>query len=247
MEKITHRELCLLAAKWLKKDLRCTISIHEPKGIKENPDAIGWRFVWGNAANEGSILIECKTSRSDFRNDFKKEFRIIPEKGIGNWRYYMCPTDIIKPDEIPDKWGLIYVNDKRKITVIKHPYKDNLRESKFKTINTENERYLLTRWLSKTEDPEKVMLMLRETNNKFNKLCKNYDNLKDENKKLHSVKNIVKNLEYEKKIDINKLNDELQRLNEIEFYLTMYKDTGDEKFLNIALNKVKDDGRKVRL
>lgn len=159
----------------------------------------------------------------------------------------MCPTDIIKPDEIPDKWGLIYVNDKRKITVIKHPYKDNLRESKFKTINTENERYLLTRWLSKTEDPEKVMLMLRETNNKFNKLCKNYDNLKDENKKLHSVKNIVKNLEYEKKIDINKLNDELQRLNEIEFYLTMYKDTGDEKFLNIALNKVKDDGRKVRL
>lgn len=51
MEKITHRELCLLAAKWLKKDLRCTISIHEPKGIKENPDAIGWRFVWGGYLN----------------------------------------------------------------------------------------------------------------------------------------------------------------------------------------------------
>ena len=54
----------------------------------------------------------------------------------------------------------------------------------------------------------------------------------------------IKNI---KILDINKLNDELQRLNEIEFYLTMYKDTGDEKFLNIALNKVKDDGRKVRL
>ncbi len=46
-EKITHRELCILGSDWLKKALRCTISIYEPKGIKENPDAIGWRYSYG--------------------------------------------------------------------------------------------------------------------------------------------------------------------------------------------------------
>ena len=83
-EKITHRELCILGSDWLKKALRCTISIYEPKGIKENPDAIGWRYSYGGARYEGSILVECKTSRADFKQDFKKAFRQDPELGIGN-------------------------------------------------------------------------------------------------------------------------------------------------------------------
>ena len=33
----THKDLCIIAAKWLKNTLKCTISINEPKGIKENP------------------------------------------------------------------------------------------------------------------------------------------------------------------------------------------------------------------
>lgn len=238
MDKITHRELCELAAKWLKKDLRCTISIHEPKGISENPDAIGWRYSWGNAANEGSILVECKTSRADFKKDFSKAFRIEPEKGIGNWRYYMCPTDVIKVDEIPDKWGLVYVNEKRKLKVIKHPYKDSLRKSKYQIINTENERYLLTRWLSKTEEPEKVMMMLRETNNKFSNLCKSYEKLKEENKMYSGIQNLI----YEFGSDeinektISEINREFSRRARTEWYLKKYKETQDNKWLELALN-----------
>lgn len=201
----------------------------------------------GNASNEGSVLVECKTSRADFKKDFSKSFRIEPEQGIGNWRYYMCPTDIIKVDEIPDKWGLIYVNEKRKLKVIKHPYKDSLRGSKYNVINTENERYLLTRWLSKTEEPEKVMLMLRETNNKFNNLCKSYDIIKTENKNLLKFKRVLTNTGNDKinENTIDNINDEMSRLYNIEWYLSMYKETGEERYLKLALSKTKDEERKV--
>ncbi len=204
-------------------------------------------IVGGNASNEGSVLVECKTSRADFKKDFSKSFRIEPEQGIGNWRYYMCPTDIIKVDEIPDKWGLIYVNEKRKLKVIKHPYKDSLRGSKYNVINTENERYLLTRWLSKTEEPEKVMLMLRETNNKFNNLCKSYDIIKTENKNLLKFKRVLTNTGNDKinENTIDNINDEMSRLYNIEWYLSMYKETGEERYLKLALSKTKDEERKV--
>lgn len=159
----------------------------------------------------------------------------------------MCPTDIIKVDEIPDKWGLIYVNEKRKLKVIKHPYKDSLRGSKYNVINTENERYLLTRWLSKTEEPEKVMLMLRETNNKFNNLCKSYDIIKTENKNLLKFKRVLTNTGNDKinENTIDNINDEMSRLYNIEWYLSMYKETCEERYLKLALSKTKDEERKV--
>ena len=192
----------------------------------------------GNASNEGSVLVECKISRADFKKDFSKSFRIEPEQGIGNWRYYMCPTDIIKIDEIPEKWGLIYVNEKRKLKVIKHPYKDSLRGSKYNVINTENERYLLTRWLSKTEEPEKVMLMLRETNNKFNNLCKSYDKIKCENSDLNKYKRLINKSIINKKT-VDNINQEIDRLDIMNMYLNKYKETQDIKYLNYALNYTK--------
>ncbi len=57
-----------------------------------------------------SYMIETKISRSDFLADAKKPFRINPDEGIGEYRYYACPTGLIKPEELPDKWGLIYVD-----------------------------------------------------------------------------------------------------------------------------------------
>lgn len=59
-----------------------------------------------------SYMIETKISRSDFLADFKKPHR--QEGGmIGNYRYYACPEGLIKPEEIPEKWGLIYVPEKK--------------------------------------------------------------------------------------------------------------------------------------
>lgn len=68
----------------------------------ERPDAIGWR--------DGiSILIECKASHADFLADRKKPFRAETDnqQGMGDWRFYLCPPEIIKPEELPEGWGLL--------------------------------------------------------------------------------------------------------------------------------------------
>lgn len=54
-----------------------------------------------------SFLIETKISRADFKADAKKSFR--QNGGVGRYRYYACPEGLIKPEELPEKWGLIYV------------------------------------------------------------------------------------------------------------------------------------------
>lgn len=246
-EKITHRELCILGSEWLKKSLRCTISIYEPKGIKENPDAIGWRYSYGGARYEGSVLVECKTSRADFKQDFKKAFRIEPEKGVGNWRYYMCPTDVIKPEEVPEKWGLLYVNEKRKIKVIKNPYKDNLTKSKFNDINTECERFLLTRWLSKTEDPERIVMMLRETNNMNTRQAKEIQSLKAEKLQLRKFERLF--WHYNKKAQKTELTpdqlvEEVDSLRNISYFLQEYSRTKSERTLEYVLQCVERLERK---
>jgi hypothetical protein len=72
----------------------------------EQPDAIGWR--------DGlSIMIECKASRSDFLADKNKDVRKRPERGMGDWRFYLCPPEIIYPSELPLGWGLLYALPKQ--------------------------------------------------------------------------------------------------------------------------------------
>ena len=39
---------------------------------------------------------------------------------MGNFRFYCCPKDLIKKEEIPEGWGLIYI-DNKKIEVIIGP------------------------------------------------------------------------------------------------------------------------------
>ena len=47
-----------------------------------------------------------------FLADRSKPHRLNPEMGMGKYRYYICPTGLIKPEELPEKWGLIYVSEK---------------------------------------------------------------------------------------------------------------------------------------
>ncbi|EKA5635910.1 hypothetical protein OKZ62_001814 [Vibrio navarrensis] len=77
-------------------------------------DAIGIKTAEGTE----TIVVEVKISRSDFFADRKKPFRIKPESGMGNYRYYMCPEGLIDQTELPTKWGLIYVGARGKIKVI---------------------------------------------------------------------------------------------------------------------------------
>lgn len=102
-----HSELVEIGYRWLMYKARCSFALKEIVNMSdETPDVIGFR---GNH----SILIEVKTSRADFLADKKKRFRISPEKGMGNYRLFLCPEGLIKPDELPEGWGLLYCKGKR--------------------------------------------------------------------------------------------------------------------------------------
>jgi hypothetical protein len=104
----SHRQVVEIAYKWLLKSGGVGFGFKELKSIdSEIPDVIGFDS-WQ------SIMIEVKVSRSDFLADKKKAHRA---KGMGNWRFYCCPQGLIKVDELPEKWGLIYVNEKGKVRI----------------------------------------------------------------------------------------------------------------------------------
>ncbi len=96
----THSDLVKLAGRWLQR--RCAVVATEvTHGFTETPDAIG--FVPAGAV----IVCEAKASRSDFRADRKKWFRRDPLRGMGNMRYYVAPSGLIKPEELNNGWGLL--------------------------------------------------------------------------------------------------------------------------------------------
>ena len=104
-----HDEICLRAAKFLKSNgfsVAFDDRFQASTTTGELPDAIGFR-------NGVSCLIEVKVSRSDFLADKKKHFRKKPETGMGDWRFFMCPPDVIKPEDLPHGWGLLYVYPKQ--------------------------------------------------------------------------------------------------------------------------------------
>ncbi|WP_114278887.1 hypothetical protein [Thioalbus denitrificans] len=104
----THDELVIRAERWLRRQ-GCGVTIRDPfrayTANGELPDAIGWR--------DGlSILVECKVSRSDFQADKNKPFRMVPKNGMGDWRFYLSPPDVVRPDDLPPGWGLLWATPK---------------------------------------------------------------------------------------------------------------------------------------
>lgn len=133
-----HNRMCLRAEKWLQQQ-NCKVILREPFRCptnREQPDAIGWR--------DGiSILLEVKVNRSDFLKDKKKPFRNGKHPGMGDWRFYMCPPDVIKVSDLPPGWGLLYVTPKliRKIHGV--PPNTNWHRKKPFTGNKHDENKLL--------------------------------------------------------------------------------------------------------
>lgn len=111
-----HQDLVEIGYKWVMS--RCGVAFKEldaMTGNSEIPDVIGF--------NSGeSFLIECKATRSDFLADKKKTFRMRPETGMGKFRFFMCPKGLISVDELPNNWGLIYVNENGKAKCVHNPF-----------------------------------------------------------------------------------------------------------------------------
>ena len=98
-----HSTLVAMGVRWLNR--QCSVVLYEfATPADENPDVIGW------APGSGSILIECKLTRSDFLKDATKTVRLNPRSGMGHRRYYLCPAYLIQVKELPPKWGLLWVS-----------------------------------------------------------------------------------------------------------------------------------------
>lgn len=124
-----HYTLCIEGGKWLKRNKRSSDHCkkkpcHKPEFCKvcskhkivaielvtmaaENCD------VWGYDGFHTTV-IEVKVSHSDFLHDKEKPARNIDvEYQCGNFRWYLCPDGIIKPNELPEGWGLLYWDGKK--------------------------------------------------------------------------------------------------------------------------------------
>ncbi len=122
---LTHKMLVESAYKWALKSGKCGFAFKELVTYSpETADVIGF------GSSMHSVLIECKASRSDFHADKKKAFRQDPTKGMGLFRYYCCPRGLIKPKDLPAKWGLIWVSENGKANALIHPIQRRYREDK---------------------------------------------------------------------------------------------------------------------
>jgi DNA modification methylase len=101
---VTHKHLVGLAYKHLRRT-SCVVFTEFSTAAGEIPDAIGWRFGF-------STLIECKISRSDFLRDKDKCSRRTPS-AMGYRRYYLCPWGLLKPEDLPPGWGLLWAKGSR--------------------------------------------------------------------------------------------------------------------------------------
>jgi len=109
--KMTHRDLCSIAAKWLLRHdenttiPNCSLVLKEvdcASGYGEIPDVIGF-------GSGTSVLIEVKVSYEDFIADKLKPFRVDKEEGMGCYRYILAPTNVIQ--KILDEEGFEFSSD----------------------------------------------------------------------------------------------------------------------------------------
>jgi len=121
---MTHSELVEIGHKYMVKNCSVGFAFKELKSIcDEIPDVIGFGS-WNH-----SVLFECKVSRSDFLCDKNKGFRLEPKLGMGKQRFYICPEGLINKEELPQGWGLIWVNEiTKKAKCIHSPYRGNIEE-----------------------------------------------------------------------------------------------------------------------
>lgn len=110
-----HYELCQKGAKWLRGRKNCErwegrwkyIAVEICVNGCENPDI--WAFNgWS------TIVVEVKTSRSDFNNDKNKSWHL-PENEeclAGNYRYYLTPKGLLTQEDLPLGIGLLEYDGK---------------------------------------------------------------------------------------------------------------------------------------
>lgn len=193
---MTHNELSAIAMRWLKrpnssKGHGCQVAVSECSAdyVGERPDAIGFRV--GHA--EGSVVVECKVSRSDFHADKTKQHRQ-QGCGMGTWRYYMVPKGLLTIADLPQRWGLLEVTSRGHVQVRHgaaasagnwHAYRDALEAFRHES-DVAVERSLLVRLLARVGDAEVVNLRVREAQRAQSRMIREIERLRAETVKLRN-------------------------------------------------------------
>lgn len=113
---MTHDELVHRAARWA-KSIGFGVVLTELKACSDSgeiPDVLAFR-------NNVSLLIECKVSFRDFLADSSKVFRRQHGMGVGDWRFYFAPVDVIPLARLPVGWGIVETTEKRVVKTLGIP------------------------------------------------------------------------------------------------------------------------------
>lgn len=152
---MTHTELVKRGVNWLKNNqiagMRFPIILPEYRCYANSiPDVIGLN-------HNHTAVLECKVSRSDFLADHRKGHRHNNFQ-LGNYRYYLCPAELISYDEINSGWGLLYCHP-HKITIEKEPMiftKEQTRPQEYQVM------YSIIRRLMSYDGHDKTLKLLRQ-------------------------------------------------------------------------------------
>lgn len=128
-----HYQLCCEGAKWLhkrrdykkcmtypcfRKGICISCRAHMYVAVELNTYGTENTDVWGYNGYTTTV-IEVKVSHADFVADKNKYWRNVePEFQAGNNRWFLCPEGVIKPDELPQGWGLLYWNGNMIVPVV---------------------------------------------------------------------------------------------------------------------------------
>ncbi|MGO4801166.1 adenylosuccinate synthase [Pseudomonas sp. W22_MBD1_FP4] len=192
---MTHAELCEIAKKWVvrpnsQRGHGCHVALSECRSGwgGEMPDTIGFRAA-SNLTE--TVLVEVKVSRSDFLADARKPHRA-DGAGMGLYRYYMCPEGLIQPEEVPARWGLLWVGARGKVTAVLGPVALSNNCGTFQKVaepwqhsrDTEREMWLLIRVMAKIDHPDKVKGTINAAQREQARLVRICNAQSDEIKKL---------------------------------------------------------------
>lgn len=104
-------------------------SIDEIKYPYQLPNVFiyGWECdYWAMTTGGETREFEIKISKSDFKNDIKKEKHRV-EKGA-NYFYYVTPSNLVTVEEVNSvdkRYGLIHINESGSVAIVKKPRKLN--------------------------------------------------------------------------------------------------------------------------
>lgn len=188
MGEMTHNALCDIAVKWLLRPVsakgpNCKVAFKEVADVGAPERADAWGTGWGWKA--ASTLVEVKMSRSDFFADKKKPHRQPDAPALGDYRYFMCPEGVIQLQDLPERWGLLWVNSRGHVKVkaghlvplIASNY-GGVPESetwKFSSVDKQKECSMLAYMFARIGDPDKLLQEQRQHTYRAERLARQLD------------------------------------------------------------------------